>query len=153
MSLDSGAIRDRIVSLAARTGRFDKIEGHEPPSAPGRGIRGAVWVERIAPIKMSLNVVHAKVVVNLRVTRDLPGASDDLDRVDPEITAAVDAVLAELASDFDLGGTVRAVDWGGSEGEAVDAPAGYFEQEDHKYRAVVIQIPILVNDAWSLGGA
>jgi hypothetical protein len=152
MSLDSGELISRLRSLALRTGVFDTVEGHEPPSAPGKGIRGAIWVDDTYTIDSGLSVISAGVLLILRISKDLSqGTSEALDRVDPEITAAADAVLNEMARDFTLGGTIRCFDWRGQFQERVRAPSGYFEQDGHKYRSVSVYAPCLVNNVWTLG--
>lgn len=152
--LDAGALISRLRSLALRTGRFDSCEGHEPPSPPGKGIRGAIWVEDIYTIGSGLNVISAGVLLILRISRDLAaGTTEALDRIDPDVTSAANAVLSELAADFTLGDTIRCVDWRGQEEQRVRAVGGYFEQDGHKYRSMVVRVPCLVNNVWTLGGS
>lgn len=152
--LDSGLIMGRLQSLAIRTDRFDSVEGHEPPAPPGLGIRGAIWVEDIDTIPSGLNVVSVRLVLMLRVSRDLAvSTAEGLNRVDPEITRAVDAVYNALAVDYTLGGTCRNIDFHGEEGERCRARADYFEQDGKKYRVVGLQVPCLVDDVWIIGGS
>jgi hypothetical protein len=152
--LDSGALISAFHSLVLRTDRFKKVTAHEPPSPPGKGICGAIWVDDTYTITSGLNVISAGVLLLLRISKDLSqGTTEALDRVDPEITAAADAVLNEMAADFTLGGRIRCFDWRGQSGDRVRAPAGYFEQDGHKYRAVTVYAPCLVNNVWTLGGS
>jgi hypothetical protein len=155
VTLDSGALISAFRSLVLRTDRFpDDVQGHEPPGPPGKGIRGAIWVDDTDTIDSGLSVISAKVVLVLRISKDLAVATaEGLDEVDPEITAAADAVLNEMARDFTLGARIRCFDWRGQSGDRVRAPAGYFEIDGHKYRAVTVYAPCLVNDVWNLGGS
>lgn len=154
MALDVGPLITRVRTLVLATGRFSSCEGHEPPSEPGKGIRGAMWVEDIDTIESGLDVVSARVLLIVRVSRDAAGSTPEaLDRIDPEITLAAQAVMNALAVDYDLGGTCRNVDFHGEEGEKVRAEGGWFEHGDKKYRAMLVRVPILVDDVWTIGGA
>lgn len=155
MSLDVGQLISRVRSMALRTGLFDSCEGHEPPSPPGLGVRGAIWVEDIDTAPSGLDVVSLRVDLVLRVSLDLAKqTSEALDRVDPRITAAALAVGEALAEDYTLGGLIREIDFHGtSEGDHLRMIAGWFEVAEKKYRAVQVRIPCLIDDVWTIGGS
>ena len=53
MSVNLGTLIDAAVSHALTTGRFEKVNGYEPKSAPGYGLTAAVWVQNVASIQGS----------------------------------------------------------------------------------------------------
>lgn len=146
--MDSQAIIDAIVSHAAALGRFERVNAHEPKSPPGSGLSCAVWVDRIAPVASSgLAATSALVVVNVRVYTNM--LTEPADAIDPALMQAVDALLAALSSDLDLGGQVRCVDLIGQTGTALSAQAGYLTQDSRLYRVMTVTVPLIVNDAWT----
>jgi hypothetical protein len=148
MALDITGILDAAISHASASGYLDQVNGHEPihPSSSG-GITGAVWVERVTPIRTSgLASVSTLVVLNVRLytsAQQLP-----LDAIDPGMVAAVDALCTAYCADFTLGGLVRNVDIFGANGQALDVRAGYLPQDGALQRVMTIWLPCIVNDLW-----
>jgi len=53
MSFDQSAVNaliSGVVSIAMQTGAFRSVNAHEPKSAPGSGLRCAIWVQDVEPI-------------------------------------------------------------------------------------------------------
>jgi hypothetical protein len=148
VALDITGILDAAISHASASGYFDEVNGHEAihPSASG-GITGAVWVDRVTPVRSSgLASVTALVVLNIRLytsAQSLP-----LDAIDPAIVAAVDALCTAYCGDFTLGGLVRQVDIFGAAGQSLDVRAGYLPQDGALQRVMTIWLPCIVNDLW-----
>ncbi|MFL1903081.1 hypothetical protein ACJWDR_28850 [Streptomyces tauricus] len=148
MALDITGLLDAAISHASASGYLDEVNGHEAihPSAGG-GITGAVWVDRIVPVRSSgLNSVSALVVFNVRLytsAKQLP-----LDAIDPDMVAAVDALCTAYTGDFTLGGLVRQVDIFGIHGQTLEVRAGYLSQDGAMQRVMTIWLPCIVNDLW-----
>ncbi|HZN70566.1 MAG TPA: hypothetical protein VFC00_02615 [Micromonosporaceae bacterium] len=148
MSLDLTTLIDRVASHAAATGHFERVNQHEPKSAPGNGLSAAVWVQRVQPHRSSgLAATSALVTLMLRMYSNM--LQEPQDEIDPRIGGAVDAVITALSGDFELGGNARCVDLLGQGNPGVAAQAGYLTIGTTMYRVMDISVPIIVNDVWS----
>jgi hypothetical protein len=148
MSLDASGILDAVVSHAAASGYFDRVNTHEPKSAPGNGLSAAVWVQNLGPAvgASGLQSTSGLLVVNLRVYQNM--ISEPQDAIDPNVLTAVDALMAAYSGDFQLGGDVRNIDLLGQVSDGLSAQAGYLEQDHKMYRVMTISIPMIINDIW-----
>lgn len=148
MSLDSQAILDAIVSHAMALGVFESVNAHEVVNAPGHGLHAEVWADSIAPVAIvsGLAATSALVVWNVRIRGNADAQPRDM--VDPNMMAAVDALMNAYSGDFTLDGLVRNVDLLGQAGAALSARAGYLTQGGQTYRIYDITLPVLVNDVW-----
>lgn len=145
--MDIDTILDQVISHAAASGYFERVNGHEPKSAPGNGLTAAVWVDRIEPINVSgLANTSGRVTVNVRLYTSFIGEPQDA--IDPNLVKAMDALLTAYAGHFTLGANVRCVDIRGMAGVKLTAQAGYLTVDRTVYRVITITIPILVNDLW-----
>jgi hypothetical protein len=145
--LDATGIFAAVTSHAMASGHFDRVTNHEPKSAPGTGLTCAVWVQDIRPIRSSgLASTSARLVLNLRIFTSM--LSEPQDEIDPDMLAAVDALMAAYIGDFELGGLIRAVDVRGMEGVPLSASAGYLNQDGKLQRVITITLPLLVNDLY-----
>jgi len=149
MSLDVTTILDGIVSHAMRLGLFERVNSHEPESAPGNGIIAAVWADQMSPAKgqSGLNTTTARVVFNVRLYTSL--AQEPADMIDPDMLAAADLLMAAYSGDFTLGESVRNVDLLGALGIPLSAQAGYVQQDDKVLRVMTITLPLVINDLWA----
>lgn len=149
MTVDISGILDKIVSHAMASGLFERVNAHEPKSAPGSGLHCAVWAQRIKPAKGSgLASLSAHMIFNLRIYTSM--LAEPQDAIDPRIMSAVDALMTAYAGDFSLGSTARCVDLLGMEGVPMSAEAGYLQQDSKLYRVMTITLPLIVNDAWDV---
>ena len=141
-------ILDSIVSHALASGHFERVNGHEPKSAPGNGLTAAVWAQDIGPVPAGsgLQATSGLLVFNVRLYT--PMISEPQDAIDPALMAAVHALFTAYSGDFDLGGNVRCIDLLGQAGTPLSARAGYLEQDKKIYRVFTITLPVIVNDAW-----
>ena len=147
MSIGIRSLMDALSSLVAATGRFDRVTGHEPRSAPGLGITAAVFPSGGQPVPASgLDSTSVRVVLTTRLyhpAMELP------DEIDPNMIDAADDVMASLAGDVDLGSRVRMVDIKGAHGTPMTWATGFVEMPSGGlYRALDIQVPLIVNDVW-----
>ncbi len=148
MSLNALALTNAIASHAAASGYFDRVNTHEPKNAPGNGLSCAIWFARVAGAQSSgLNATSALVVFNVQIRQNM--LVEPQDQIDGDMLAALDALIGAYAGDFELGGNVRCVDLRGMTGTALEAEAGYVNQDGKLYRAINITLPLVVNDVWS----
>lgn len=146
--MNIAAILDGVVSHALATGRFERVNQHEPKSAPGTGLSCAVWVQSVGPALAAsgLQATTGLVVFNVRLYTPMLGEPQDA--IDPEIIATVDELFTAYSGDFELGGSVRCIDLLGQAGTPMRAEAGYLSQDNRLYRVMTITLPVLVNDCW-----
>lgn len=148
MSLNVTGILDALVSHAMASGLFERVNGHEPASAPGHGLTAAAWADSIAPVPAAsgLAATSARVVFNVRIYTSM--LAEPADAIDPNMLAAVDQLMTAYSGDFELGGAVRNVDLLGQTGTPLSAQAGYLQQDGTLYRVMTLVLPVLVNDVW-----
>jgi PKD repeat protein len=146
--LDINGIVATVMGHALMSGRFDAVNGHEPKSAPGHGITAAVWFQTAepAPASSGLAATTIRLALNVRVFASM--LSEPQDAIDPNIVAAIDALMAAYSGDFQLGGQVRNVDLLGQAGQPMRADAGYITQDGKPLRVVTILLPLICNDVW-----
>lgn len=146
--MDIRGITAAIRSHAMTIGQFERVLGHEPKSAPGKGLTLAMFVDLIRPVPSSgLSSTSALMVFMERIY--VPMLSKPEDEIDIRIMEAVDALMAEYTQNLTLGGMVRAIDLMGMHGLPLAARAGYVEQDKIMYRAMVITLPVIVDDVWA----
>lgn len=148
MSIDSAGIVSAVTSHAKALGVFSRVNGHEPKNAPGNGLTVAVWAARLAPVaeQSGLAATSALLVLNVRIYTSM--TSEPQDAIDPNILNATDRLLAAFNGDFTLGGAIAYVDVFGRFGTKLEATAGYLNQDNKMFRAMVLTIPLVINDAW-----
>lgn len=147
--MDSLGILQAVESHALTTALFERVNRHEPKSAPGRGLSAAIWVQRIGPVPAGSGLTATTARVELRVRIYTSMIGDPQDDIDPAVMGAVDALLTLYSGDFTLGGRVRDVDLLGSSGPPLSAQAGYLNQDGRMFRVMDITLPLVVNDAWT----
>ena len=148
MALDSAAIIDAVASHAAATGLFDRVNQHEPTNSPLSGLTAAVWVDKLGPARLGSGLAATSALLVLQVRIYSSVVQEPADAIDPNMLAAVDALMAAYTADFTLDGLVKQVDVLGSEGTGLEAQAGYLELTDAVYRVMTITVPIICNDTW-----
>lgn len=150
MFLQSQDIIDRLASHGAATGYFDKVNQHEPKSKPGRGITGAVWVDRIEPARglSGLNSTTVRVVFNFRIYTNM--LQQPQDAIDPQMMEAADVLFAAYTGDFELGDENRFIDLlGMTQGHELFCQSGYINIDNMVYRVLTLTVPVVVRDAWT----
>lgn len=149
MSIDAAGLFSAITSHAVALGLFERVNGHEPKSAPGNGLSAAVWVESIGPANSSgLTSTSAAVTFSVRIYSNFIQKPED--GIDINILHATDALMNEYSGDYELGSAlnVRCVDLLGQEGTPLNARAGYQTIDDKVYRVMTITLPLIINDVW-----
>lgn len=149
MSLGTQAIIDVALNHALTSGYFDRVNGHEPKNAPGNGLTAAVWIQSLRPVPSGsgLRATTGRLVVSVRIYSNM--IQEPQDAIDPNIAAAVDALLSAYSGDFEFGANVRNVDLLGSAGVPLSAEAGYLNVSGTMYRVMTITLPLIINDLWS----
>lgn len=150
MSLNTNAIMDALASHAAATGYFDRVNKHEPKSAPGNGLSCSItWASTTpAPARSGLSVTSARVTFAVRVGY-VSMLAEPQDDIDPNIADATDGLFAAYIGDFDLKSTASNIDIFGASGIGLNARTGYIDIGSMKYRVADITVPVIVNDVWS----
>lgn len=151
MSFDQAAVQalfDRAQSVALGLGVFETVNTHEPLSAPGNGIRAAMWVDTIAPAPRGSGLAATSGIVTLLLRCYANALQQEPDAIDPNLLTAVSTVLGAYSGSFTLGGTVRDIDLLGMYGRSLSAQAGYITQDSKIYRIFTITLPVIVNDLW-----
>lgn len=149
MSLGAAGILAAVVSHAKATGKFERVIGHEPKSAPGNGLTCAAWAQPITPVSEASGLAATTVRLELAVRTYLNMLADPQDDIDIRSLEAVDALMAAYSGDFELGGQVRSVDLLGAHGEPLAVTPGYIELDSKLFRAFTITLPLIVNDLWT----
>lgn len=138
---------DALQSHALASGRFDRVNGHEPKAAPGNGLTAALWADAIRPAPARSGLASTTFRFSLFMRCYLPMIVQPQDAIDPTIVAATGAVLTAVTGDFTLGGTVSSVDLMGAHGDPLQALAGYLDIDGKKFRAMTITVPCILDDA------
>jgi hypothetical protein len=141
-------IFNAIVSDAQASGYFDVVNQFEPKAKPSTGLSAAVWLQHIVPIGRisGLATTSARLLFMLRIYSNM--FKEPPDMIDPDLARAASNLMRRYHDDFDFGGVIRNVDLLGAYGVALEANAGYMQQDDTEFRIVDIQIPCLINDVW-----
>jgi hypothetical protein len=142
-------IVDAAASHALATGRYERVNRHEPKSDPGSGLSAAIWVQRVTPVPTASGLVATTARVELTVRSYANMLTEPQDEIDPTIYAAVDDLMAAYSGDFTLGGLVRDVDLLGQAGEPLGARAGYLSIQGAMKRVMDIALPLIVSDVWT----
>jgi hypothetical protein len=142
------ALVDALLSHVQATGMFDRVAGYEPKRKPGTGLTAACWMNNIAPVpkRSGLAVTTALVVMNLRLYSSI--RMEPPDAIDPNLSEACAAIISRLSADFTLDGLVSSIDLLGAYSGALQAPAGYVNQDGEIFRVYTISVPCVIDDLW-----
>lgn len=146
-------ILNSLVSFVLRLGIFQRVQQHEPKSAPRNGLTAALWLQAMAPAigQSSLESTSIRVAWYLRIYQNFLSEPQDL--IDPSVMKAMAAVMEALTANFGLDlPAVRAIDLLGITGPPMAAEAGYVPMGPPNaqkiYRCMTLTIPIIVDDAF-----
>ncbi len=143
MSFDFQTIVDPVVSHAMALGQFDRVNAHEPKSAPGSGLTCAVWADWIGPYARRSGLAATSALVRVFVRVYAGALSEPRDAIDPRVVNAVSALYEAYSGDFNLGGVDGDIDL-----MNMSAQAGYIDIDAKKLRCMTIVMPVVVNDVW-----
>lgn len=148
MALDIQGILDVISSHALSTGYFESVNQYESKQSPGNGISGAVWVNRVTPVRTS---GLANTSIRLELTFRLYSSTyiEPYDEIDPNLTRALDTLMRAYCGDFEVGGQVRHIDIFGAYGNPLETRSGYMNLDGKEFRVFSITLPLIIDDLWS----
>jgi hypothetical protein len=151
MSLDTRAILTKLAGIGKASGLFVKVDKFEPRGQPGNGVTLFLISGPMRAITSSgLNNASLRWQIDGRLYT--PMNYEPASELDAVLTAAASKYLEALCAQFTLGGLVRCIDVFGSDGEPLSATPGYLGQNDKVYRVVTLEIPLLINQQWTLTG-
>lgn len=142
---------DALRSHAATLGVFEDVVGHAMTNPPATGIAVAFEFLRQRRSRSS-GLATTSVVRTWTASIYQPLASPNAEDVELAVTNAADLLIAAYHGDFELGGNVRCVDLLGQDSEGLAADGGYAKAADVPLRAIVVTIPLIVNDAYMQAG-
>lgn len=149
MPLDLKGQASKIRSHVKATRALRKFEGHEPVSTPGVNLSGGMWLVRMGPVRTSgLTIVSMRVVWLIQVYK--PGLAAPRDDIDPAVGEAIAKIQERLIGDFTLGDSAREIDIFGEHGIGMDSTASWTTIEQTKYRCLNLQVPVIVNDCFTM---
>lgn len=148
MALNIQSILDVVVSHALSTGYFEAVNQYESKQSPGNGITGAVWVDRVTPIKTS-GLANTSVRVELQFRLYSSTLIEPYDDIDPQLTTVLDTLMRAYCGDFELGSQVRHIDIFGAYGSPLESRSGYINLDGKEFRVFSIRLPLIVDDLWS----
>jgi hypothetical protein len=151
MAFDSPAVdalTSYMTSVAAQLGTFRSVNLHEPKSAPGTGLRLAIWADSIQPLAEASGQASSSgyVVMLARAYGNMLAKPED--DIDPRLMKSATALIGAYSADFTLGGNVRNIDLLGMYGTKLGAQAGYITIASTMYRIMTVTVPCVVNDMW-----
>lgn len=146
--LGSRRIQDRLINVAQASGYFESVNGAAPENRVTSGLHCAVEFAELAPARgeSGLDATTVRMVWTMGVFTPLDGK--DQEDIDPDALDAVDDLFATLSGGFELGGSARNIDLLGKSGVALSVKAGYVTVGGQKCRALMIVIPMIINDVW-----
>ena len=138
------ALFDSVQSAAQGLALFQGVDKHEPENAPGTRLYCSIMLGPMVPkpAASGLNSVSGQITLLVRVWSW--AMQRPLDDVDPEVVAAVAALMNELAGEFTLGGTVRNIDL-----FSMSAEPAWTEFEGKQFRVMTLTVPIIINDMFA----
>lgn len=142
------ALMASVTSIAMKTGQFRTVNTHEPKSAPGNGLRLAIWAQSIEPLPAASGLASTSgyIVLYARAYGNMLAKPED--DIDPRLMTAAVVLIGAYSADFTLGGTVRNIDLLGEQGQRLAAQAGYITLDGSVYRIMTVAIPCIINDLW-----
>lgn len=149
MTLGVTAIIDTAVSHAATLGYFDEAMPYEPRTTPGAGLTFGLWLANIRPVAARSGLAATSARVELAGQILLPDATEPKEDIDLRIATAADALITAYSADVDFGDSGE-VDLLGVYGDPLQVGRmTWVEIGGQLYRAAMITLPVIVNDAWT----
>lgn len=114
----------------------------EPKSPLSSRFTAAIFMDSVSipgTVLAALEEVH---VVTLRVYDDM--LREPTSDIELELSLVLSDLMNDLAGDFSLGDTIRAIDVAGMYGTPMGARWGYLEMSGKMYRIVDVTLPLIV---------
>ncbi len=148
MAYDFGPATDAVASLLLTGGYFERVNLHEPKSAPGNGMSAALWIQTIAPAPGASGLASTSIRLEFRLRIFQNMLMEPQDAIDPQLLAAVSWVFDVFTADLTLGGQIRDCDVLGAHGIPLSAKAGYVPVDKKMFRTIDVTLPLIINDAF-----
>lgn len=139
-----------IASHISRSGYASDVQIGEPVSPPeiNDKVFAAIFMNAASVVELTLGTTIELHTVTVRLMKRAAFAQgDDASAVEEELALVVSQVSSNLIGEFDLGGTIRAIDVGGQYGTGVSAAWGYTNISSVIFRVVDITVPLIVDDS------
>ena len=142
-NFDAAAVKALYASLksaAEKLALFQGVDTHEPENAPGNRLFCSIVLGPLrAVMESGLASVSGEITFVFHVWS--AAMQRPLDDIDPEVLAAVAALMGALAGEFTLGGTVRNIRL-----LSMSAQPGYVDFQGKQFRVMQLTVPIVIND-------
>lgn len=140
-----------IETVARRLGRFDKVQTHEPKSAPGSGITFATWLQTLRPVAQASGLAVTSMLVVFQYRIYISMLADPMDAIDVTVAKAAAEMLAEFSSGFvlpDIPEDRAELDLLARYGVPMETRAGYLNQDGKLMRVLDTFVPIIAYDVF-----
>ena len=114
----------------------------EPKAPPGTRFTAAVFMDSVHIPGTVLDALEEVHVVQLRVYDNM--MREPQEDVELEMSIVLSDLMSDMAGDFDLGGTVRAIDFAGMYGTAMGARWGYLDVGGIMFRIADVTVPLIL---------
>ncbi len=146
LETEINAIMDSMVSHALSLGVFERVNQHEPKSAPGMSC--AIWCNGLGPAPGQSGLAATTGLLTFMVRIYMSALQQPYDMIDPDMLATTSKLIGAYTGDFTFSGRVRDIDLHGMTGQPMSGVAGYLSQDNKLYRVMTITVPLIVNDVW-----
>jgi hypothetical protein len=147
--LDVLALTTSMQSHLLLLGCFDRVNNHEPKSAPASGVTASTWFDGQSPARGRSGLASTTARVDWRTRLYKNMLSDPQDDIDVELVKALDLVMGSYSGDFTLGGLIAYIDLLGETGDPLRSRAGNVNQDGTLFRVIDLFVPMIVNDLWT----
>lgn len=141
---EAKALFTAVQSYAQELAIFQVTETHDPWAAPSAQMFCSITLGPVRPVATvsGLSAVSLQVTLLIRVWTS--AMQKPLNDIDPNVLAAICALMGQLAGGFTLGETVRNVDL-----FSLTAQPAYVDFEGKPMRVAEITCPVIVNDTFA----
>jgi hypothetical protein len=152
-NFDSQAVLTLFAALktqAEQSGLFDRVIGHEPRAAPGRGFTYALWLGPVTPVAglSGLASTAGHVTVNARIYT--PFLQKPEDQIETDMMRRILQMIGFYSGDITAGGTVMEIDLLGAHGIPLESGTiGYLDMDSSYYRVADLTIPVIIDALWT----
>tara|TARA_Y100000310_G_scaffold326348_1_gene391138 strand:+ start:2279 stop:2734 length:456 start_codon:yes stop_codon:yes gene_type:complete len=138
-----------VETFLKASGYFQTVYVGEPKQPiKAEKVSAAIFMANVAVTKLTLNSTIERHQVTVRIYRDaLAEPQADTEYMLAEV---VQKIVEDLAGDYDLGATIRAIDFAGMEGAGLRTDWGYLDIGGSMYRIADISLPLVVDDSATL---
>ena len=148
MSFDIQTTLNAVASKMQASGYFQNaiVQIGEPKSPPtGQGISAAIWMNRVGVVGTTLTKTIESHVISVRLYTDM--LAEPQEDIEMNLAAVTSDFMGDLCGEYDLGGTIRNVDFAGEYGTGLSAEWGHVDVSGKMCRVVDITIPLTVDDS------